>query len=217
MTLSENTITIQRWLGVTEDGVYGNETASTLVEKLRSLGVVTPKAKQNAVSKQSGGKVSKSGVSLIKHFESCLQPVDDGKFTAYADPGYEWEVASIGWGSTYYPDGSKVERGDILDQADCDDLFDGELDKKAAEVAGLVAGHPTTADQFAALSSFAYNVGATALSHSTLLKRHKQKDYAAAAKAFHKWVYSNGHQLAGLERRRRAESSLYQSLPVDYL
>ena len=156
-------------------------------------------------------KVNDAGIELIQAFESCLEPIGNGNFAAYPDPGYGWSVATIGWGSTYYEDGRKVQEGDVIDQARADELFAFEINEKAAGVEGLIE-IGTTDDQFAALSSFAYNCGTGALSTSTLLRKHNAGDFEGAAAEFLKWVNSNGQYLAGLERRRQSERNLYQSI-----
>ena len=216
MSQLADTKLLQDFAGVPVDGIFGPQTASALVKKLGLSGVTTPENGQSGVSRPSGGKVNESGIELIKHFESCLEPDGKGNFMAYPDLGYGWDVATVGWGSTYYPDGSKVKKGDVLDQGDCDDLFEWELGMKSEELSRLLGDTPTNEDQFSALSSFSYNAGTGALSSSTLLKRHREGNYQAAGDEFLKWVYSNGTKLAGLERRRRSERALYLSLPVDY-
>ena len=72
---------------------------------------------------------------------------------------------------------------------------------------------PLTANQYDALVSFTYNVGASALERSTLLKRVNAGDHKGAADEFLKWNKANGKVLAGLTRRRASESLLYQGIP----
>jgi lysozyme len=66
-----------------------------------------------------------------------------------------------------------------------------------------------TVNQRAALISFVYNLGAGALQQSTLLRRLKDEDYAAAADQFDVWVMAGGKRLNGLVRRRAAEKVLF--------
>ena len=73
----------------------------------------------------------------------------------------------------------------------------------------LLGGAPTTQHQFDAMVSFAYNVGPGNLSTSTLLKKHKAKDFAGAAAEFAKWNKADRKVMAGLTRRRAAEAALY--------
>jgi GH24 family phage-related lysozyme (muramidase) len=55
----------------------------------------------------------------------------------------------------------------------------------------------------------AYNIGPADLRTSTLLARHKAKDYAGAQEQFARWNKANGQVMAGLVRRRAAEAALY--------
>ncbi len=64
-------------------------------------------------------------------------------------------------------------------------------------------------NQFAALVSFAYNVGTAALAASTLLKKLNSGDMQAAADQFLKWDHAAGVVLKGLTRRRQAERALF--------
>lgn len=65
-----------------------------------------------------------------------------------------------------------------------------------------------------ALISFAFNVGATALAQSTLLRRFRAKRYADAADQFLVWCYARGVKVPGLLRRRRAERAIFEG--ADY-
>lgn len=70
---------------------------------------------------------------------------------------------------------------------------------------------PLTQNQYDALVSFIYNVGAGNFSKSTLLKLLNSGDYAGAADEFLKWVKSDGKVLRGLQRRREEEKALFLS------
>jgi len=69
---------------------------------------------------------------------------------------------------------------------------------------------PLTQNQFDALCSFTYNLGAGALRTSTLLQLVNLGDFAAASKQFLRWDKAGGKPLAGLTRRRRAEMALFE-------
>lgn len=155
--------------------------------------------------------VSQRGIDCIKHFESCLEPVTVKgvqMFAAYPDPAHGWKVPTIGWGTIQYPDGRKVAKGDLIDQGRADRLLAWEVGEKAEGVRALVKV-PVNSDQFAALVSFAYNVGLGNLGKSTLLKLLNAGDYAGAADEFLKWNKAGGKVLAGLTRRRKSERNLF--------
>jgi lysozyme len=69
---------------------------------------------------------------------------------------------------------------------------------------------PLNQNQFDALVSFTFNVGAGAFGGSTLLKRLNAGDYAGAANEFGKWTKSGGKVFAGLVRRRTEEAALFR-------
>lgn len=154
-----------------------------------------------------GMKASERGIELIHSFEQC-------KLKAYPDPGsrdgHPW---TIGWGST----GPGIGPGVVWTQAQADARFAADLSKFELGVNMLLAGAPTTQNQFDALVSFAYNVGldidddavAEGLGDSTLLKRHKAGDFAGAQAAFAAWNKNDGKVMNGLVRRRAAEAALY--------
>ncbi len=104
-----------------------------------------------------------------------------------------------------------------LSEAEAVDLLRRDLAEVGRQVAGLVRA-PLNDNQFSALVSFTYNVGAGNLSASTLLRKLNFGDYPGAAEQFGAWVKCtktdrNGNKyketLPGLVRRRRAERKLF--------
>jgi lysozyme len=68
---------------------------------------------------------------------------------------------------------------------------------------------PLSQNQYDALVSFTYNVGAGALKRSTLLKKLNSGDYSGAADELLKFTRANGKVLEGLVRRREKERNLF--------
>lgn len=64
-------------------------------------------------------------------------------------------------------------------------------------------------NQFDALVSFTYNLGAGALAESTLLRKLNRRKYRAVPRQLLRWVNAGGEKLPGLVRRRRAEGQLF--------
>lgn len=64
-------------------------------------------------------------------------------------------------------------------------------------------------DQFSALVSFTFNVGAAALQRSSLRQKINYGLYKEASKEFLKWIYAGGKKITGLVRRRKLESQLF--------
>ncbi|HYD38796.1 MAG TPA: lysozyme [Allosphingosinicella sp.] len=151
-------------------------------------------------------KPSQNCAKLVQQFEGCAKKRADGSFEAYPDPGTGGDPWTIGWGST----GSDIKKGTVWSQQQCDDRFNAHLDEFAAGVSKAIGDAPTTQSQFDAMVSFAYNVGLGNLNSSTLLKKHKARDYAGAAAEFARWNKAAGKVLPGLTRRRGAEAALYK-------
>ena len=73
---------------------------------------------------------------------------------------------------------------------------------------------PLNDNQFGALVSFCFNVGAGAFSTSTLLRRLNAGEYEAVPEELARWVYSGIKKLTGLVRRRREEGRLWNARPT---
>ena len=136
------------------------------------------------------------GLALIKSFENC-------KLEAYQDQVGVW---TIGWGHT-----GNVYAGQEITQDEADALLETDLTKFENGVSNLVKV-PITDNQFAALVSFAFNLGLGALGGSTLLKLVNAQDIDGASLEFLKWDHAGGKPSDGLLRRRTAESMLFSEL-----
>lgn len=146
--------------------------------------------------------MDKSGASitdLIKQFEGV-------SLKAYKDIAGIW---TIGHGLTTYPDGKKVQPGDTITQEQADQYFKQTLQRFAQGVENAVK-QPITNNQFAALVSFAYNVGLGAFQKSTLLKKvNANPNDPEIRNQFMRWIYAGGKPVRGLVNRRTAEANLY--------
>jgi lysozyme len=146
-------------------------------------------------------KLNQKGIQLIKTFEGCL-------LNAYLCSGNVW---TIGYGATFYKDGTKVKQGDKITQQQADELLTFHGAKFAEGVAKLIT-KDLTDNQFSALVSFAFNLGIGALQKSTLLKKvNANPNDMTIEFEFGKWVNANGKRLTGLVRRRQAEWLLYST------
>ena len=151
-------------------------------------------------------KTGQKGIDLIMHFETGDNL--DKYLTSYQDSVGVW---TIGVGSTYYEDGTKVKKGDKITKERAIQLFSSILPRYENDVRRLVKV-PLTQNQFDALVSFTYNLGAANLSKSTLLKKvNANPNDSSIADEFIKWNKAGGRVLAGLTRRRKSESYLYFS------
>lgn len=144
-------------------------------------------------------KVNAKGIRLIQLFEGC-------KLQAYQCSAKKW---TIGWGNTYFEDRTPVKQGDKITQLRADSLLKFILDEFAIMVRKELKKE-LNQNQFSALVSFTYNVGVGNLKSSTLLKKVNINPNDPTIKnEFAKWNKAGGQILAGLSRRREAESKLY--------
>jgi lysozyme len=140
-------------------------------------------------------------IELIKKFEGC-------KLVAYQCSAKVW---TIGFGSTFYENGAKVQIGDTITQYRAESLLLITANKFATEVKKLVKSNLND-KQMAALISFAFNLGMGALQKSTLLKLVNSNPSSPQIRnEFMKWINAGGKPLNGLIRRRKAEADLYFS------
>lgn len=118
-------------------------------------------------------------------------------------------VVTIGLGSTRYLDGRLVRMTDPpITRGHAYALAKDQLRREYLPgVLALCPGADTT-ERIAALTSWSYNLGLTALRGSTLRKRVNEQDWEAARREIMKWTRGGGRVLPGLVARRRAEAAL---------
>ena len=146
-------------------------------------------------------KTSQSGISLIKSFEGL-------EFYTYIDAV---GVPTIGYGHT----GPEVKAGQRITLQKAELLLQNDLIvfEKAVEKYVQIE---LNQNQFDALVSFTYNVGAGALAESTLLKRLNAKEPPCnvAKEELPRWNKGDGGRvLEGLSRRRAQEVELFCGKP----
>jgi lysozyme len=143
-------------------------------------------------------KISQNGINLIKRFEGCeLQPYKDAADLWTVGIGHlikdgEWE---------------KFKNGITKQQAE--DLLRKDLNW-AEKAVNKYIKVDINQNQFDALVSFVFNLGAKNFFDSTLLKWiNEPKDVSEIPKQFVRWNRAAGKPLLGLARRRVAEAELY--------
>lgn len=138
------------------------------------------------------------GLSLTAHFEGKRNET-------YLDPV---GIPTICYGHT----GPEVRPGLRLTDKQCEDLLRKDFAHHRQGIARCIT-RPLNANQWGAVTSFAFNVGVAKVCKSTLVKKINQGDLRGAADEFPKWKYAslNGKPvvLPGLERRRAAERELF--------
>jgi len=153
--------------------------------------------------------VCQAAIDIIKQAEGL-------RLTAYRCSAGK---PSIGFGST-----KGVTESDIGKRT----ITEAEAERRLVEDVAYAADQvdkavtvPLTDNQRGALISLVYNTGPGAKGvksgiivlkeggPSTLLRRLNDRNYAAAAAEFDKWVFAGGKKLAGLITRRAAEKALF--------
>lgn len=121
------------------------------------------------------------------------------RLEAYPDPGTGGEPWTIGVGHT-----GGVKPGDRITKEQAIDFLAADLQSAERAVAGAVKV-PLSQNEFDALVSFVFNVGAGAFRSSTLLRLLNVGDRRGAADQFPRWNQANGKVMTGLVRRRADE------------
>lgn len=129
---------------------------------------------------------------LIKKYEGY-------KSNAYLCPAGVW---TIGYGTTVYPSGKPVKKGDKITQAEAESLLNDYIKTNIKLPAGL------TKNQKEALTSLIYNIGQNAFDKSSLKKAIISQDWKAVYKNWD-WITGNGKFLKGLAKRRAEELMLF--------
>ena len=157
---------------------------------------------------QQSGKLHSYDVAskLIREFEGC-------HLSAYPDPLSGGEPWTIGYGTTRYSDGRKVQRGDKITIIEANRLLDLEIERIASKLRStLPFWNAMTGDKQSALISFAYNLGSGfygAAGFETISKRLKAKEWAQVPDALLLYRNPGSNVEAGLKRRREAEGRLW--------
>lgn len=141
--------------------------------------------------------INEAGLDIIKEFEGL-------RLIAYLCPN---DVPTIGWGHT-----KTVLLEDVglknITEPDAEKLLRKDVSEAEAAVFRAV-NVPTTDNQFSALVSWTFNLGAGNLRRSTMLKRINENQLEVVPFEMRRWNRSGGVVLAGLKRRRAAESKLF--------
>ena len=145
-------------------------------------------------------QISDKGLRLIKLFESIsLKP--------YLCPA---GIPTISIGCTYYPDGTKVKMTDPpISEARATEIFLNVI-KHYEHSVDSFCRDDINQNQFDALVSFCFNLGAGSLKSSTLLKKvNVDPNDQFIRNEFLKYNKCQGKVLKGLTERRKTEADYY--------
>ena len=149
-------------------------------------------------TRENNMQISEEGKQLIKKFEGC-------ELEAYKCAAGKW---TIGYGRTKH-----VKEGDVCTQEQADQWLSEELPVYGAYVSDAVLV-PINQNEFDALVAWTYNLGPSNLNSSTMLKVLNDNKKDEVPHQMRKWNKArvNGEKvvLPGLERRRLAESLLFE-------
>jgi lysozyme len=146
------------------------------------------------------------GVAMCERWEGWHKALPDGRAKPYLCPA---KVPTLGFGSTYYLDGTKVKL--------TDDAITKEVGRQLLlrQLVGYAAGvdrvikvkmHPWMR---AACISLAYNIGTGAFAKSTLVRMINAKRWSECPAAFKRYKIGGGRVLTGLLARRTDEAALF--------
>ena len=138
-----------------------------------------------------------------KQLEDEIKESEGLRLNAYLDPV---GVPTIGWGTTVYPDGHKVQLGDTITKDQAEAYLQHDIDKARTAVEKTI-DQPLKQNELDALTSFEYNTGG--IQASTLATKLNKGDKAGAASEFDRWVHGDGAVLPGLVKRRAREKKLF--------
>jgi len=149
--------------------------------------------------------VSETCFNLIKKFEGI-------SLTPYlCNAG----VPTIGYGSTWYEVGQPVSMKDPPITKEIAEAMLRQNLKVFWNTVYKLTRHELNDNQMSALTSLAYNIGLSAFSTSTLLRKvNGNPDDQSIADEFRRWNKVNGAVIRGLVNRRNEEAKIYFS-PIE--
>lgn len=132
---------------------------------------------------------------IIKKFEGC-------KLKAYWDE--YGEVWTIGYGTTLYPNGLPVQKGDKITPEEAESFLQHHIDQEIKPHLNEHFAGCFNKNQKEALTSLIYNIGWKSFRNSRCYKYFKDRDFNSALKEWN-WFSAGGEFLKGLAQRRLEE------------
>lgn len=162
-------------------------------------------------------QINAATVAMVKSFEGLRDgDAATANIEPYLDPVDIW---TIGWGHALCDQGrplrGQAERARAyavypggIDLAQAEALLRADLARAGREVRDCVRVD-LNENEYGALTSFCFNMGAARLRGSTLLKKLNNGDRLGAADELLRWVRAGAEELPGLVKRRQAERALF--------
>lgn len=118
-------------------------------------------------------------------------------------------VPTIGYGATYYEDGTRVTlKDEPISRERADELLLWMLRTVYLPAVVKLCPGIDTPERAAAIIDFTFNLGTGRLKASTLRRKVNARDWGGAKVELMKWTKAGGRELAGLVKRRQAEVGL---------
>ena len=118
--------------------------------------------------------INERGIEIVKSFEGI-------SLKSYLCPANVW---TVGYGATVGSDGRSIDPDmEAISEDEAEALLIRDLESSEGWVRRLIKA-ALTENQFSALTSFTFNVGAGALQRSTLRMKHNREEYQGAADEF---------------------------------
>ena len=142
-------------------------------------------------------KLSQNGYTFLANEEGV-------RLEAYKDIAGIW---TIGYGNTYYEDGTRVKQGDKITKDRALSLF-RIIVKQFEDAVNSTITQAINQNQFDALVSLSYNIGISAFKGSTVARRVNANPCDSTIRqAFEMWKNAGGKPI--LLNRRKREANLY--------
>jgi len=145
---------------------------------------------------------SDEGFELIKKFEGC-------ELEAYQCAAGVW---TIGYGHT-----KDVQEGDKWPKEKAEFMLWRELEDEYEHYVNSLVKSPINQCQFDSLVSWTYNLGPNNLKKSSMLRVLNEGKYDEVPTQIKRWNKVKGKVLAGLTRRREAESLMFEGKPWEHI
>ena len=144
-------------------------------------------------------KLSSNGFKLLGELEGIvLKPYRDSV-----------GIPTIGIGSTYYEDGTKVRMADKPITTERAIQLAKNVVKSFEAKVNKVILLPMTQNQFDSMVLLCYNIGESGFARSSVVRHFNTGNLQKAADSFLLWNKAGGRVLRGLTNRRKKERELF--------
>ena len=144
-------------------------------------------------------KLSDNGFRLLGELEGIvLRPYKDSV-----------GIPTIGIGSTYYEDGTKVKMTDKAITKERAIQLAKNVVKSFEQQVNKSILLPMTQNQFDAMVLLCYNIGKSGFARSSVVRHFNEGNLQGAADSFLLWNKAGGKAVKGLTNRRKKERELF--------